>query len=145
MGAFEKIGQGVGEIIGTREIQENLSWIHEMAAAMDPRKVKREPTVFETFEGAVARQGLDEAHLSALRRNHRLTCLIAIVGLIGAWWANLSLGLSLSPVGLFPLLAFSAVMASLYFRGAFLFSQVKARRLHSPKVWADNPRMWIPF
>ena len=145
MGAFGKVGQGVGAIVGAREIKETWSWIREMAAVMDPRKVKREPTVFETFEGAVARHGLDEAHLSALRRNHRLTCLIAIVGLIGAWWANLSLGLSLSPVGLFPLISYSAVMASLYFRGAFQFSQVKARRLHSPKVWASNPRMWIPF
>ena len=137
MGAFGKVGQGVGAIVGAREIKETWSWIREMAAVMDPRKVKREPTVFETFEGAVARHGLDEAHLSALRRNHRLTCLIA------AWWANLSLGFSL--VGLFPLLAFSCLMGSLYFRGAFQFSQVKARRLHAPKVWASNPRMWIPF
>lgn len=143
MGAFGKIGQGVGAIVGTREIQENLSWIRDMAAVIDPRKVKREPTAFENFESAVVRHGLDEAHLSALRRNHRLTCLIAVVGGIGAWGANLSLGLSL--IGLFPLLAFSAAMASLYFRGAFLFSQVKARRLHAPKVWAANPRMWIPF
>lgn len=143
MGAFRKIGVGVGAIVGAREIKENWTWIREMAAVMDPRKVKREPTVFETFEGAVARQGLDEAHLSALRRNHRLTCLIAVAGLIGAWTANLSLGLSL--VGFFPLMAFSAAMGSLYFRGAFLFSQVKARRLHAPKVWAANPKMWIPL
>ena len=55
MGAFGKVGQGVGAIVGAREIKETWSWIREMAAVMDPRKVKREPTVFETFEGAVAR------------------------------------------------------------------------------------------
>lgn len=114
--------------------------ICKMAGAIDPRKIQ--PGRVETFDQARARLQVNNDELEAARLNHGRIFWAAFLFIFLAWGAQTWRGLTIGSVCITA--GFTAMCCALMFRHSFRASQIKARKLHSVKEWADNRRYWLP-
>lgn len=153
MGVLNKLGSASKKVVtgpvgyakrlmGIDHAKENLSWMATWAKAMLPSSIKKGR--IETFERAMARQGVSEEELDKIYTNYVLKFWIGGMMLALGLAVAINYVIAGSHMVIFPTLGFSAICLSQMFIGSFRARQLGRREFSDVSEWLANPSSWVP-
>lgn len=153
MGVFNKLGSASKKVVtapvgfakrlmGIEHAKENLSWMATWGKAFLPSSIKKGR--IETFERAMARQGVSEDALDRIYTNYVLKFWIGAMMLALGVAIAVSYAANGSPMVMFPAMGFGALCLSQMFIGSFRARQLGRREFSDVSEWLADPSSWIP-
>lgn len=133
---------GAKKLLGVDQARENLTWMATIAKTLLPSSIK--PGRVETFEQAMARQGVSGEDLDRIYTNHALKFWICVILLITGWGVGVGYLMQSQWLALLPLTGFTAICLSQMFAASFRAHQLAQRKFCDVAEWLIRKDAWVP-